>query len=404
MDFLPGLLHIKPKGRIICFLLLVFFYTLAFKNDVIMSTKPLRTEPKKRLYSLDALRGFDMFWITGGGTLAIALSELTGADWLATQMHHVEWSGFRFYDLIFPLFMFIAGVAIPFSVKSKLEKNVSKKRLFAKALKRLIILILLGVLYNGTFRSGFDGGRIASVLGQIGVGYFFAALIVIYFKSFRSRLIWLGGILAGIGVIQLLIPVPGAGAGVLTPEGCINGYLDRLLLPGKLYGGTFDPEGILCSLSATGITLMGTIAGNILRRKDTSDWQKTGYLTLSGVISIALALALSGFYPVIKSCWTSTFNLLTGGISFLLMALFYLVIDHWGIHKIFFYFRVIGMNSIFVYLATRIINFQRISEFFFGWLAKPFGENSDFIILLGSLLMIWLVLYYMYKKKIFLRV
>jgi predicted acyltransferase len=369
-----------------------------------MTSKSLHTDPQQRLNSLDALRGFDMFWITGGGALAIAISQITGADWLETQMHHVEWEGFRFFDLIFPLFMFIAGVAIPFSVKAKLEKNVPKNKLLWKAFKRFVILILLGLLYNGTFRKGFEDGRIASVLGQIGTGYFFAALIAIYFDSFRSRIIWLAGILTGIGIIQLLIPVPGFGAGVLTPEGCINGYIDRMFLPGRLHGGTFDPEGILCSLSATGITLMGTIAGNILRWKKSNDWQKMGYLAASGVFSIVLALILSTFYPIIKSCWTSTFNLLTGGISFLLLAFFFLIIDHWGFKKWAFYFRVIGMNSIFVYLFTRMIDVKMVAEFFIGWLAKPLGDNGNLLLIIGGLAVVWLLLYFMYKKKIFLRV
>jgi len=369
-----------------------------------MATKPLRTEHQKRLHSLDVLRGFDMFWITGGGFLSIAISQFTGIEWLETQMHHAEWEGFRFEDLIFPLFMFIAGVAIPFSVKSKLEQNVPKRKLFWKVFKRMAILIVLGILYNGTFQKGFEDGRIASVLGQIGISYFFAALIVIYFKSFRVRIIWLAGILVGFGIIQLLIPVPGFGAGVLTPEGCINGYIDRLFLPGRLYGGTFDPEGILCSLSATGITLMGTIAGNILRKRKTTEWQKIGYLSATGVGFIILALALSSFYPIIKKCWTSTFNMLTGGISFILMAFFYLIIDHWKFRGWAFYFRVIGMNSIFIYLFVRIIDIQYVTTFFFGWLAKPLGTAGDFLILIFGLALIWLLLYYMYKKKIFLRV
>ena len=374
-------------------------------NITEMTKKTIRTEPEKRLYSLDALRGFDMFWITGGGGLAIILSQMTGAGWLEHQMHHVDWAGFQFEDLIFPLFMFIAGVAIPFSVKGKLEKNVPKRKLFWKVFQRMVVLILLGILYNGTFRRGFgDDGRIASVLGQIGIGYFFAAVIVIYFESFRSRLIWLGGILVGIGIVQLLIPVPGFGAGVLTPEGCINGYLDRLFLPGKLHGGTYDPEGILCSLSATGITLMGTIAGNILRKKKTTDWQKIGYLTAAGAGLIILALVISPFYPIIKKCWTSTFNLLTGGISFLLIAFFYMVIDHWGFRKWAFYFRIIGMNSIFVYLFTRIVDVKTVTEFFLGWLALPLGETGALLLSVGGLAIVWLLLYYMYKKKIFLRV
>ncbi len=369
-----------------------------------MATKPLRTEPENRLQSLDVLRGFDMFWITGGGLLSIALSKITGIEWMETQMHHVKWEGFRFEDLIFPLFMFIAGVAIPFSIKTKLERNIPTKRLALKAFKRMLVLIILGILYNGTFKNGFADGRIASVLGQIGIGYFFASLIVIYFKSFKSRIYWLAGILLGFGIIQLLIPVPGVGAGVLTPEGCINGYIDQLFLPGRLHGGTFDPEGILCSLSATGITLMGTVAGNILRKRQTTDWQKIGYLTATGVALIILALLFSSFYPIIKKCWTSTFNMLAGGISFILMAFFYLIIDHWKIRGWAFYFRVIGMNSIFTYLFVRIINMQDISEFFFGWLAKPLGESGALFLLIGGLVLIWLLLYYMYKKKLFLRV
>ncbi len=369
-----------------------------------MTTKSLRTEPQKRLYSLDALRGFDMFWITGGGMLAIAVAKATGAEWLDVQMEHVPWEGFHFYDLIFPLFMFISGVAIPFAVKSKLEKNVPKRSLLIKAFKRWIILILLGILYNGVFKNGFENGRIASVLGQIGTGYFFAAVIVIYFKSFRSRIIWLIGILAGISIIQLLIPVPGFGAGVLTPEGCINGYIDRMFLPGRLYRENFDPEGLLCCVSAISVTLMGTIAGNILRRRDTTDWQKIGYMAATGTGLVILALILSTFYPFIKACWTASFDMLTGGIGFLLLTVFYTIIDHWGFKKWAFYFRVIGMNSIFVYLFTRMVDAWGISDFFFGWLIKPLGDNGNIPHILGGLLVIWLLLYYMYKKKIFLRV
>lgn len=370
-----------------------------------MTTKSIRTEPQKRLHSLDALRGFDMFWITGGGYLLITLSQMFGWSGIENQMHHVRWEGFHFEDLIFPLFMFISGVAIPFSIKAKIEKNVPKNKLALKAFKRMVILIFLGILYNGTFKNGFgENGRIASVLGQIGIGYFCASLIVIYFTSFKSRLIWLAGILTGFGVIQLLIPVPGFGAGMLTPEGSINGYIDQLFLPGRLHGVTFDPEGILCSLSATGVTLMGTIAGNILRKQKNTDWQKIGYLAGAGVASILLALVLSTFYPIIKSAWTSTFNLLTGGISFLLLAFFYMVIDHWGFKKWAFYFRVIGMNSIFVYLFTRMVDMWDLSQYFVGWITKPLGDSGKIPAILGGLLLVWLLLYYMYKKKIFLRV
>jgi predicted acyltransferase len=177
-----------------------------------MKHKPVQALPRERLLSLDALRGFDMFWITGGGYLVAVLAKYSGTGWLnvlAEQMEHVPWNGFHFEDLIFPLFMFISGVAIPFALVSKLEKKVPKNELAKKAFKRAITLVILGLVYNGVFTNGFDNPRFASVLGQIGLAYFFAAMIVIYTKSFKQTLYWLGGILIGIGILQLLIPVPG---------------------------------------------------------------------------------------------------------------------------------------------------------------------------------------------------
>ena len=223
------------------------------KLDFMRSQKETKKSGVKteRLLSLDALRGFDMFWITGGGTIVSALATWSGAAWLHAlngQFYHAEWVGFRFEDLIFPLFMFISGVAIPFALIAKREQGVPRSSLTKKVFKRAIILVVLGMFYNGVFRNGFEDPRFASVLGQIGLAYLFASLIVLYTKSFRQRLYWLAGILIGYSLIQLLVPVPGFGAGVLTPEGCINGYIDRLFLPGKLHGGLYDPEGC-CALS-----------------------------------------------------------------------------------------------------------------------------------------------------------
>ena len=371
-----------------------------------MKHKPVQALPRERLLSLDALRGFDMFWITGGGYLVTVLAKYFDAGWLnaiAEQMEHVPWNGFHFEDLIFPLFMFISGVAIPFALVSKLEKKVPKKELAQKAFKRAVTLVLLGLVYNGVFTNGFENPRFASVLGQIGLAYFFAAMIVIYTKSFKQTLYWLGGILGGIAVIQLLIPVPGIGAGVLTPEGCINGYIDRALLPGRLYGGPFDPEGLLCIVSAVTVTLMGSVAGHFLRDKKTNDTKKLKNLSVIGVSAIVLALLLSTFYPIIKACWTSSFNLLTGGIGFLLIAAFYYVIDVKGWKKWSFFFRVIGMNSIFIYLLYDLADPGRISNFIFGWTVL-WGDFGQIVNITGSIMLVWSLMYYMYKKGIFLRV
>ncbi|WP_299583302.1 DUF5009 domain-containing protein [uncultured Sunxiuqinia sp.] len=369
-----------------------------------MKSNAIRTGKKERLLSLDALRGFDMFWITGGSMLAVFFAEVTGFDWLSNQMHHVEWAGLRMYDLIFPLFMFISGVAIPYALISKLEKNVPQKTLLAKVTKRMVTLVVLGVIYNGALQGNLTNIRFASVLGQIGLAYFFAAVIVIYTKSFASRLYWLAGMLVGYAFIQLFVPVPGFGAGVLTPEGCINGYIDRLFLPGRLHGKVFDPEGLLCIISAAGITLMGSVAGHFLREQSRTPWQKITILSGIGAGLLVLGLALHPVYPIIKSAWTTSFNLAAGGISFLLMAFFYLIIDVLKWRKWSFYFRVIGMNSIFVYLFVRFIDVSTLTGFLFGWSPELLGDFGQLIWIVGYLGIIWSVLYYMYRKQIFLRV
>jgi predicted acyltransferase len=374
-------------------------------------------ESNNRLLSLDVLRGFDMFWITGGAYLINTLAGVYNTKWLTVlkeQMEHVPWNGFHFLDLIFPLFMFISGVAIPYSIKSGYIKNKSRRAIWLKALRRMIVMILLGLLYNGVFQEGFTNARYVSVLSQIGISYFFAFLIIIYSRSLRTVIFWLSGILAVIAFIQLFVPVPGIGAGILTPEGCINGYIDRLLLPGRLaYGhegmlnsgkGIYDALGILCIVSATGITLMGAVAGNILQRTLITGHQKVGILSVIGIALILIAFSMEPFYPIIKNCWTTTFNVLAGGISFLLLALFYFLIDVSHIQKWSFYFKVIGMNSIFVYLLVRIIPVREVVVLFLGWITKPIGESGNIVIAIGSLAGVWLLLYIMYKKNFFIKV
>ncbi|MBK8882108.1 MAG: DUF5009 domain-containing protein [Bacteroidales bacterium] len=373
------------------------------------SDKTTQVSAKGRLLSLDALRGFDMLWIIGGSGVITSLAKYTDAGWLnsiAAQMQHVTWNGFHFYDLIFPLFMFISGIAIPYSVKSALSKDPSKSKLLLRFLKRMVILFILGLLYNGVFQDGFATARYASVLAQIGIAYFFAAVIYTFSGSVKATIFWIAGILAGVSVMQLFVPVPGFGPGVFTPEGSINGYIDRLYLPGRLayFNGIFDALGILSVVSAIGITLMGIIAGKILQHQTFSEYRKTGILALIGAVLIPAAVLLSPFYPIIKVCWTTTYNLLAAGISFILIALFYLIIDVWGYQKWSYFFRIIGINSIFIYLFGRIVPVGEITGFFVGWITKPLGSLGEVI---GALVIIgaeWLLLWFMYKKKVFVKV
>ncbi len=361
---------------------------------------------KTRLLSLDALRGFDMFWIIGGDAFFRSLAEVTNWGWArawAVQLEHVEWAGFHFYDLIFPLFMFISGVAIPFSLLAKAETAVDKRPIYLKLVKRALLLVFLGFVYNHLTDLQFASQRYASVLGQIGLAYLFAALTMLNVRSLKGRLAALGGVLLGYAAVQLLIPVPGVGAGVLTPAGTINGWVDRLLLPGRLYDKIFDPEGILCILSATSVTLMGGLAGLVLKSGKLAAYRKALILAASGVGLSTLGYVLGTWYPIIKKAWTATFDIYAAGLSFILLALFYLVIDVWKLQKWSFAFRVIGLNSITIYLGTRMVDFDYTSKFLFGGLARLAGGSGVLVLEAGAIAIEWLVLYFLFKKKAFLR-
>jgi predicted acyltransferase len=376
--------------------------------DATQTSQSIRTGTKERLQSLDTLRGFDMAMLLGGGGILIALAELTGWNWmeaLATQQHHVEWEGFRFYDLIFPLFMFISGVAIPYAINSKVEKGIAKSKLLKKIFIRLLALIGLGLLYNGATSRGFTNLRYVSVLSQIGFAYFFAALICLYSKNIRGTIYWLLGIMGGVAVLQLFVPVPFAGAGTFDPATSINAWLDQLLIPGRLHGKVFDPEGVLCIVSAVTITLMGALAGYIIRSAKSAPAKKALYISLAGVGAIAISLALSPFYPIIKKMWTVSYVLMAAGVSALLLALFYYVIDVKGSKNWTLFFRVFGMNSITIYMGARIIDFHDISHFFLGWTSFHINEQwGKLFIVIGVLVIEWALLLFLYRKKIFLRV
>ena len=366
-----------------------------------------KTPLKERLYSLDTLRGFDMFWIIGGGALIEKIVEYTDWGWmqpLANQMHHAQWEGFHFEDLIFPMFMFISGVAIPYALISKKEKGVPKNDLYKKVLKRMVLLVVFGFVYNGMLESGFENLRLAGVLGQIGIAYFLTALIAINTDLVKTRIYWVLGILAGIAAMQLLVPVPGYGAGVLTAEGSVNSWIDQRFLPGRLYQEITDPEGLLCIVSATSVTLMGTIFGTIIRRKHFNPMKKTTIMLTVGAVMVIVALILSPVYPIIKKLWTVPFNILTAGISAILLGIFYFIIDVKQKRNWILFFQVIGLNSITIYMGKRIINFMYSSEFLMGWTRTVIGDLSSVVLIMTYIALEWAFLYYLYKNKIFLKV
>jgi predicted acyltransferase len=363
-----------------------------------------------RLVSLDALRGFDMFWIAGGEWLVAALAAYTGwpfFHWAHIQMEHVAWNGFHFYDMIFPLFLFIAGVSMPFSLGKRLQRGDSMKSIYGHLFARLFLLVLLGAIYNGLLRFDFAQQRYASVLARIGLGWFFAALIYLNTKP-RGQAFWFAGLLLGYWAMMKLIPVPGIGPGILTQEGSLAGFIDRMLCPGVLYLGNHDPEGIFSTIPAVGTALLGVLSGQLLRGNLVkSTPPRYGVILLAaGLVCLAVGKIWDLVFPINKNLWTSSFVLYAGGWSLVMLSLFYLIIDVWGFKKWAFPFVVVGLNSITVYmLNSGIVSFDQMGRYFFTGVASLFSESFQPVVFSGAaILCMWLVLHLLYRHKIFLKV
>jgi predicted acyltransferase len=359
-----------------------------------------------RLLSLDALRGFDMFWIIGGESIVEAAAKLTGWAWLvwfAGQLQHPEWHGFALYDLIFPLFLFIAGVSMPFSFEKRLARGDSKAQLYRHVIKRGLLLVVLGMIYNGLLEFDWPNTRLPSVLGRIGLAYMFAALIVLNSQA-RGQLLWIAGLLVGYWAALKFIPVPGYGAGDLSPGHTLTDYIDRSLIPGHLYRGDRDPEGLLATIPAIGTALAGAVTGQLLKSNRFNGYVKSAVMVVAGLICLGLAALWNLDFPINKNLWSSSFVLHCAGLSLLLLALFYLVIDVWRFRAWTFFFVVIGSNSILAYLARQFVDFGYTANFFFAGAIKHTGEYQELFTALSVFLTEWLLLYVLYRKQIFLRI
>ncbi len=371
-----------------------------------MNTK---TENKNRLLSLDALRGFDMLFIMGLAGWVVAVSNLfpsSGvATWVASQMEHVEWNGLSHHDTIFPLFLFIAGISFPFSIAKQRSSGKTEKQIYTKVLKRGLLLVFLGMVYNDFFKFDFANLRCASVLGRIGLAWMFSAFLFLKFKP-KTLAVIAAAILIGYWLLLWLVP---GGPDTYSFENNFAGTVDRLLLPGRLIYGEnhFDPEGLLSTMPSIVTAMLGMFTGQFIRISDDkiSRQKKVLYMLIAAVIFLASGLIWNMVFPINKMLWSSSFVCVVAAYSLFLFALFYYIIDVKGYQRWTLFFRVVGMNSITIYLAQKIINFTQVSDFFFGGIAGKFPEAwANVINSTGYIAVCWLFLYFLYKKKIFLKV
>ncbi len=363
------------------------------------STKAAAT----RLPALDALRGFDMFWLIGGELLPAALFTWTGwSVWklVAQQFEHSPWHGFTFYDLIFPLFIFISGVSLGLQGHSLSGLPLAARRpQYARALRRLFLLVLLGVVYNHGWGTGMPADpaavRYASVLGRIGIAWFVAAMLLWHLRTY-TVVVLTAVVLVVYSAVQLQWP--------LTEAGSLNAMLDQSWLPGITYrNAPFDPEGLYSQVGAIGNCLMGAFVGVIWRTEAGAPRRRLLKLLGMGGGLVLVACLLHPFYPMNKSLWTGSFTLLTSGISVLLLVVFDLLLGqrparlsqplYW-----------IGQNAILVYLGTSLVMWTySVKSLFGGWIGASPANVQPLLLALGLLLLQLMALRWLYQRKLFLR-
>ncbi|HTB84569.1 MAG TPA: DUF5009 domain-containing protein [Candidatus Sulfotelmatobacter sp.] len=422
------------------------------------------SSPDRRLMSVDALRGFDMFWIIGGDSIVYALNQMSQTPpvaFLDHQLQHCEWAGFHAYDLIYPLFVFIMGVSMCFSIGRTLERHGR-----AEAAKRILIrsaaLFLAGIFFNGGFTNDWPAIRLSGVLSRIALVYLLGGLLFCFFKP-RALAAICAGLLVGYWALMTFVPIrdiqieqknlarlaeqsgdtttaalfndPQFGnpsavkdspvmaaahrmydatttrtSGKFLPGLNLSDHLDFLYLPGSKYEVFAEAEGILSTFPAVATCLLGAFAGFLLQSRVVPDQKKIVWLVAAGITCVALGWLWNLQFPVIKKIWTSSFVLVAGGYSAMLLGFFYWLVDVRQQRTWCQPFVWMGMNSITIYLTSAVLGGFRkpalrlvggdVKDFFDAHLVH--GAGDLLVTIVGLLLAFWLMRF-MYERKIFLR-
>lgn len=395
---------------------------------------PVPAAPK-RLMSLDALRGFDMFWIVGGEGiihgLADAYPESPFFKFLRGQVTHKAWAGFAFYDLIFPLFIFIVGVSLVFSLSRMLERD-GRSRTLKRIVFRTIFLYVCGLLVYGGISQGVDQVRWMGVLQRIAICYGFTAILFCLFRL-RGLVVICVSLLLGYWAVTSLVPIrdfnlqtarlqragvtprsPETRALFLATTNLVRGrfedglnlpqQIDFQYLPGRKWDGAYDPEGILSTFPAIATCLLGVFAGRLLRNRTVAEQKKVWLLIGWGMGGVIAGFAWGVQFPVIKKIWTSSFVLVAGGYSCLLLGAFYQIVEIWQWRRWCTPFVWIGTNAITIYLAAHVVPMEKVAELFVGGpLKQAFGAWGEFLVAATVVGIMLAFVRFLYQRKIFLR-
>jgi predicted acyltransferase len=371
----------------------------------------------QRIVSLDALRGFNFVWILGGEGVVLALAamakdkgesiEAVGA-FLGAQLSHSEWQGLHFYDLIFPLFLFITGVAIALSLPRIVARD-GRTQAHLRIARRALLLYALGVVYYGGISQGLDDIRYLGVLQRIAICYLVTALLFLH-AGWRGMTAATVLLLAGYWALMTFVPVPGTGAASYAPDANLAGWIDAHYLPGRIWDTTRDPEGLLSTLPAIASCLLGVFAGLLLSDEQTAPARKSLLLIGGGLVLVAAGALWSLQFPIVKYIWTSSYALFAGGLSAILLGFAHQVIDVWGFKRWATWLVWIGANAILLYVINGLFGFEPLARRLVGgdvsrWLSAAVTPGTGSLVRhLAGLALVIALAGFLYRRKIFLRV
>jgi predicted acyltransferase len=366
---------------------------------------PVPAAPE-RLGSLDAFRGFVMLWIIGGEGLMVGLAALGHnrvIDTVVYELSHSPWQGLRFYDCIWPSFMLMVGVSVPLSFAKRSLTQTYQQQL-AHAAKRAIVLFLLGSVRESISLGSPYLIELSSALQPIAIAYFVAVLVVR--KSWRFQALLGAGILAGYALVLALIRAPGISAGSYGFNHNLVHWVDIALL-GQAHWDRwpYAQEGwgtVLSMIPTISTTLLGLLIGELLMSAR-SKQIKAKFIGGIGLGCLAIGYGTSLVVPVVMKMWTASYGLMSAGWACLMLLFFYWLIDIRGYRKWAFPLTVIGMNAIFIYMFTSIIHLDPIVDVFTQGIVRVLPNAELLFQQVAVLAVEWFILFWMYKRNIFLR-
>jgi predicted acyltransferase len=362
---------------------------------------------KDRVISVDALRGFDMFWIMGGDIGFQALDKVFHnrlSGFIKIQFDHVEWFGFHFEDLIMPIFVMLVGLSMVYSFRKRLAGATSDRSIWLHTIKRVIILWILGMMVQGNLLT-YDFKHIqfyTNTLQSIAAGYLIATIFILYLPVSWQIFSTLGLMTLYWGILAL-IPVDGTTANAYSQDRNVAFVVEKAVMGSHIGWGPYT--WIVSSINFGASVMLGVFAGYIMQAA-TEKMKKFRNFVIYGASIVILGLILNIWHPIIKHIWTSSFVLFSSGLSLLLLAVFYLVIDVWSIRKGTRWMIIIGSNAIFAYVAYHLFSssFSSMAAVFLNGLKPWIGNWFEVLSIFGATAVLYIILWYMYRNKTFIKI